>query len=84
MKNATILQLSTRYQLTQTVVILAATMILPVLVHLLHNINGQISGAVLLPIFFAQMIAAFFYKKNIYELKYKNYAIIFYHLFIVL
>lgn len=65
MKNATILQLSTRYQLTQTVVILAATMILPVLVHLLPNINGQISGAVLLPIFFAPMFAAFFYKKHV-------------------
>lgn len=65
MKNTTILQLSSRYQLTQTVVILAATMILPVLVHLLPNINGQISGAVLLPIFFAPMIAAFFYKKHV-------------------
>jgi len=65
MKNATILQLSTKYQVTQTVQILIATMILPVLVHLLPNINGQISGVVLLPIFFAPMVAAFIYKKHV-------------------
>lgn len=65
MKNASILQLSAKYQLTQTVVVLAATMILPVLVHLLPNINGQISGAVLLPIFLAPLFAAFVYKKHV-------------------
>jgi len=65
MENRIILQLSSRYQIAQTVVILVATMILPVLVHLLPNLNGQISGAVLLPIFFAPMIAAYFYKKHV-------------------
>jgi hypothetical protein len=65
MKNASILQLSAKYQLTQTVVILAVTMILPVLVHLLPNINGQISGAVLLPIFIAPLFASFVYKKHV-------------------
>lgn len=65
MKNTAILQLSAKYQLTQTVVILGATMLLPVLVHLLPNINGNISGAVLLPIFLAPMLAAFVYKKHV-------------------
>lgn len=65
MQNTQLLQLSSRYQLTQTAVVLGATMILPVLVHLLPNINGQLSGAVLLPIFLAPMIAAFLYKKHV-------------------
>jgi hypothetical protein len=65
MQNTQLFQLSSRYQLTQMVVVLGATMILPVLVHLLPNINGNISGAVLLPIFFAPMIAAFLYKKHV-------------------
>jgi hypothetical protein len=65
MQNTQLVQLSSRYQLTQTAVVLGATMILPMLVHLLPNINGQISGAVLLPIFFAPMIAAFLYKKHV-------------------
>ena len=65
MKNVHVLQLSSKYQITQTVVILAATMILPILIHLLPNINGNISGAVLLPIFFAPMFATFIYKKHV-------------------
>ena len=65
MKNAHVLQLSSKYQITQTVAILAATMILPILIHLLPNINGNISGAVLLPIFFAPMFATFIYKKHV-------------------
>lgn len=65
MKNTQVLQLTSKYQITQTVVILAATMILPLLIHLLPNINGNISGAVLLPIFFAPMIATFIYKKHV-------------------
>lgn len=65
MKNTAVLQLSSKYQVTQTIVILVATMILPVLVHLLPNINGNISGAVLLPIFLAPMFAAFIYKKHV-------------------
>jgi hypothetical protein len=65
MKNTAVLQLSSKYQVTQTIVILVATMILPVLVHLLPNINGNISGAVLLPIFLAPMFATFIYKKHV-------------------
>lgn len=65
MKNTHVLQFSSRYQLTQTAVVLGATMLLPILVHLLPNINGQLSGAVLLPIFFAPMIATFLYKKHV-------------------
>lgn len=65
MKNTQVLQLSSKYQITQTVAILAATMLLPILIHLLPNINGNISGAVLLPIFFAPMIATFIYKKHV-------------------
>lgn len=65
MKNASILRISAKYQITQTIVILVATMILPVLVHLLPNINGQISGAVLLPIFLAPLFAAFVFKKHV-------------------
>ncbi|MBL7971701.1 MAG: hypothetical protein JNL03_09285 [Prolixibacteraceae bacterium] len=65
MKNSAILQLSAKYQVAQTVVILAATMALPVLVHLLPNINGNLSGAVLLPIFIAPMLATFIYKKHV-------------------
>lgn len=65
MKNVTAIQLVSKYQITQTVIILAATMILPVLVHLLPNFNGQLAGAVLLPIFLAPMFAAFMYKKHV-------------------
>jgi hypothetical protein len=65
MKNVNTLQITARYQVTETLIILAATMLLPVLVHLLPNINGNLSGAVLLPIFLAPMIAAFFYKKHV-------------------
>jgi hypothetical protein len=65
MKNVNTLQITAKYQVTQTLVILAATMLLPVLVHLLPSIGSNLSGAVLLPIFFAPMIAAFFYKKHV-------------------
>jgi hypothetical protein len=65
MKNVNAIQIASKYQVTQTMVILAATMLLPVLVHLLPNISGQISGAVLLPIFLAPMFATFVYKKHV-------------------
>lgn len=65
MKNVTAIQLASKYQITQTVIILAATMVLPVLVHLLPSLNGQLAGAVLLPIFLAPMFAAFMYKKHV-------------------
>ncbi len=65
MKNVNTLQITAKYQVTQTLVILAATMLLPVMVHLLPSIGGNLSGAVLLPIFFAPMIAAFLYKKHV-------------------
>ncbi len=65
MKNVTAIQLASKYQIAQTVMILAATMVLPVLVHLLPNFNGQLAGAVLLPIFLAPMFAAFMYKKHV-------------------
>ncbi len=65
MKNVNAIQLVSKYQVTQTLVILVATMILPVLIHFLPNINGQISGAVLLPIFWAPLFAAFVYKKHV-------------------
>lgn len=65
MKNVNAIQLASKYQITQTVIILAATMVLPVLVHLLPNFNGQLAGAVLLPIFLAPMFAAFMYKKHV-------------------
>jgi len=65
MRNVNAIQIASKYQVTQTMVILAATMLLPVLVHLLPNISGQISGAVLLPIFLAPMFATFLYKKHV-------------------
>lgn len=65
MKNVNAIQFASKYQITQTVIILAATMVLPVLVHLLPNLNGQLAGAVLLPIFLAPMFAAFMYKKHV-------------------
>jgi hypothetical protein len=65
MRNTAIIPFSSQYQLSQTVFVLAATMALPVLVHLLPNINGQLSGAVLLPIFLAPMVATFLYKKHV-------------------
>ncbi len=65
MKNLAILQLSARYQIAQTLMILAATMVLPILVHLLPNINGHLAGAVLLPVFIAPMFAAFVYKPHV-------------------
>jgi hypothetical protein len=65
MKNTAIIQLSYRYQLAQTTAVLAATMVLPFLIHLLPNINGNLAGAVLLPIFVAPMIATFLFKKHV-------------------
>lgn len=65
MKNTAIFQLSSRYQIAQSLVILAATMILPVLIHLFPNINGNLSGAVLLPIFWAPLVATFLFKKHV-------------------
>lgn len=65
MKSTTILQLSAKYQLAQTTAVLAATMALPFLIHLLPNINGNLAGAVLLPIFIAPMMATFWYKKHV-------------------
>lgn len=65
MKNVDAVQIASKYQLTQTVIILVATMTLPVVVHLLPNINGNLAGAVFLPIFLAPMFAAFRYKKHV-------------------
>lgn len=65
MKTAITSQIAAKYQLSQTALVLAATMILPLVIHLLPNINGNLSGAVLLPIFWAPMIAAFVYKKHV-------------------
>lgn len=65
MKNSVALQTVSRYQISQTVLVLAATMILPLVIHLIPNINGNLSGAVLLPIFWAPMCATFVYKRHI-------------------
>lgn len=65
MKNSITLQAAARYQATQTILVLAATMILPLVIHLIPNINGNLSGAVLLPIFWAPLFAAFAYKKHV-------------------
>ena len=65
MKNIRAIQIASKYQLSQTAIILAATMSLPVLVHLLPDVNGQLAGAVFLPIFMAPMVAAFIYKKHV-------------------
>ncbi len=58
MKTSTIIQLTARYQLAQTLFVLVATMVSPILIHLLPDINGYTPGAVLLPIFFAPLIAS--------------------------
>lgn len=65
MKNALTLQAVSKYQISQTVLVLAATMILPLVIHLIPSINGNLSGAVLLPIFWAPMVAALVYKKHV-------------------
>lgn len=65
MKNVNAIQLVSKYQITQAFAILAATMILPVLIHFFPNINGHLSGAVLLPIFWAPLFATFVYKKHV-------------------
>lgn len=65
MKNTSIIQIAAGIQVKETVFVIAATMILPVLVHLLPNINGNLSGAVLLPVFIAPMIAAYIFKKHV-------------------
>lgn len=65
MKNSVALQTVSRYQISQTVLVLAATMILPLFIHLIPNINGNLSGAVLLPIFWAPMLATFVYKRHV-------------------
>ena len=65
MKNALTLQTTAKYQITQTLLVLAATMILPLVVHLLPNLNGNLAGVVLLPVFWAPMFAAFVYKKHV-------------------
>lgn len=65
MKTSTIIQLTARYQLAQTLFVLVATMVSPILIHLLPDINGYTPGAVLLPIFFAPLIAVFIYKPHV-------------------
>jgi hypothetical protein len=65
MKNTGAVQIISKYQISQTIVVLVATIILPLLIHLLPNINGNIAGAVLLPIFWAPMFATFVYKKHV-------------------
>lgn len=62
---SSILQISTKYQVAQTTLVLAATMVLPFLVHLLPNINGNLAGAVLLPVFVAPLVAAYLFKKHV-------------------
>ncbi|HNX54804.1 MAG TPA: hypothetical protein PKO30_04425 [Prolixibacteraceae bacterium] len=59
------LQNAAKYQITQTFLILVATMALPLMIHLLPNMNGNLAGAVLLPIFWAPMFAAFFFKRHV-------------------
>ncbi len=65
MNKSVALQMVSRYQVSQTVLVLAATLILPLVIHLIPNINGNLSGAVLLPIFWAPMFAAFAYKRHV-------------------
>lgn len=65
MKNSVALQTASRYQVSQTILVLGATMILPLVIHLLPNLNGNLAGAVLLPIFWAPMFAAYEYKKHV-------------------
>jgi hypothetical protein len=59
------LQDAAKYQITQTFAILVATMALPLVIHLLPNMNGNLAGAVLLPIFWAPMFAAFVFKRHV-------------------
>ena len=65
MKNTQAISLTSKYQIAETVIILGATMLLPLLVHLLPAIGENPSGAVLLPVFIAPMAATFFYKKQV-------------------
>ncbi len=53
------------YQLTETVVILLATMLLPLLVHLLPDLNDQPMGKILLPVFWAPMVAVYFFRRHV-------------------
>ncbi|MGQ8338145.1 hypothetical protein ACUNWD_16455 [Sunxiuqinia sp. A32] len=54
-----------KIQLTETVLVLFSTMLLPILVHMLPNVNNQLAGMVFLPIFLAPLVAVFFFKKHV-------------------
>ncbi len=53
------------YQIPETMLIILATMGLPILVHLLPTYNSTPLGAVLLPMFIAPLIASLLYKPHV-------------------
>ncbi|MCP4295349.1 MAG: hypothetical protein GY786_07060 [Proteobacteria bacterium] len=53
------------YQIHETLLVILATMGLPVLVHLLPTFNSTPLGAILLPMFIAPLIASLLYKPHV-------------------
>lgn len=54
-----------KVQVIETAIILAATMLVPFLVHLFPAINGNPAGMVFLPIFIAPLVAVFFFRTHV-------------------
>lgn len=53
---------ASRLQIKETVFVLTAAVLIPLLIHLIPAINGQPAGAYLLPIFYAPLIAVLFFR----------------------
>lgn len=58
-------RLLSKLQITETVVIFIATLMLPFLVHLLPSIGSKPIGAYFLPIFYAPFIGAFLFRRHV-------------------
>jgi hypothetical protein len=57
-----LINIAGRLQVKETIVLLAFSVLIPLLIHFLPGINGQPAGAYLLPIFYAPLIAVLFFR----------------------
>jgi hypothetical protein len=57
-----LINILSKLQVKQTILLLAAAVIVPLLIHLIPAVNGQPAGAYLLPIFYAPLIAVLFFR----------------------
>lgn len=55
-----LINIASRLQIKETILLLSAAVLLPLLIHLIPAVNGQPAGAYLLPIFYAPLAAVIF------------------------